>query len=324
MSPARVPVPLYDDGLSGSRWLQHPNFGRKVDVGAIDVSQALMGLEVRHVNIVETDAVLEPFASQDVFIVGYPLGRLTGAPSPVWKRGTIATDPTFDPDGLPKMYVDSATRAGMSGSVVVARHIVVGKSVTRKDGVETGPFLYAVRDIVLGIYAGRLGADLVQAQLGIVWKRNALRSNWKAAPEICRCGAEKASVAEHPAGRARRASVPERAGSPAFLWWQLRLQAPRPNDVVLRLIPLLDLELIASRRGRELRLCESSQEPCNRSETAHCLASLAQRSRNCATRASVSASFSYLSRVLSELGRARREIRTVGKYHSSVPATRRP
>jgi hypothetical protein len=174
MSSARVPVPLYDDDLSGSRWLHHPKFGKKVDIGAIDVSQAVTGLEVRHVNVVEADAVLEPFASQDVFIVGYPLGRITGAPSPVWKRGTIATDPTFDPDGLPKMYVDSATRAGMSGSVVVARHIVVGKSITRKDGVETEPFLYAVKDIVLGIYAGRLGADLVQAQLGIVWKRNAI------------------------------------------------------------------------------------------------------------------------------------------------------
>jgi hypothetical protein len=173
MSPMRVTIPLYDNDLSGPRWLHHPKFGRRVDIAAIDISQAVTGLEIRHVNVVEGDAVLEPFASQDVFIVGYPLGLITGAPSPVWKRGTIATDPTFDPDGLPKMYVDSATRTGMSGSVVVARHIV-GKSIKKKDGTETGAVLYAVRDVVLGIYSSRLGADHVQAQLGIVWKRNVI------------------------------------------------------------------------------------------------------------------------------------------------------
>ncbi len=146
LSSERVTVLLYDSNLSGPR----------------------------HVNVVEGDAVLEPSASQDVFIVGYPLGLITGAPSPVWKRGTVASDPTFDPDGLPKMYVDSATRTGMSGSVVVARHIVVGKSIKRKDGTQTEAFLHAVRDVVLGIYSGRLGADLLQAQLGIVWKRHAI------------------------------------------------------------------------------------------------------------------------------------------------------
>jgi hypothetical protein len=69
-----VTVPLYDSDLSRPRWLEHPKFGRRVDIAAIDVSQAVTGLEVMHVNAVEDDAVLQPFASQDVFIVGYPLG----------------------------------------------------------------------------------------------------------------------------------------------------------------------------------------------------------------------------------------------------------
>jgi hypothetical protein len=142
MVPVRTTVPLYDSDLSGPRWLHHPKFGRKVDIAAIDVSKVVTELEIRHVNFIEGDAVLEPFTSQDVFIVGYPLGLITGAPGSIWKRGTIATDPTFDPDDLPKMYVDSATRTGMSGSVVVARHIIVGKTIKRKDGTETGPFVY--------------------------------------------------------------------------------------------------------------------------------------------------------------------------------------
>ncbi len=174
MSFERIRVPLYNDGLTGPRWLQHPRLAQRVDVAAIDVSEVVKGFAIDHANVVEADAVLEPFSSQDVFIVGYPLGLITGAPSPVWKRGSVATDPTFDPEGLPKMYVDSATRPGMSGSVVLARHIVIGRSVKKKDGTETEPYLYAVKDVVVGIYSGRLGPDQIQAQLGIVWKRNAV------------------------------------------------------------------------------------------------------------------------------------------------------
>jgi len=175
MSIERIRVPLYHDGdLSGARWLVHPRFAQRVDVAAIDVSEVLEGLIINHVNVIEADAVLQPYPSQDVFIIGYPLGLVTGVPTPVWKRGTIATDPAFDPDGLPKMFVDSATRKGMSGSVVLARHIIVGRAVTKKDGTATQPYLYAVNDVVAGIYSSRLGADHVQAQLGIVWKRHTI------------------------------------------------------------------------------------------------------------------------------------------------------
>src|SRR5262249_17392379 len=90
MSIVPIQLPLYEDDLSRPLWLEHPRFGKRVDVAAIDVSMAVRELAIDHVNVVEADAVLEPFPSQDVFIVGYPLGRITGAPSPVWKRGTIA------------------------------------------------------------------------------------------------------------------------------------------------------------------------------------------------------------------------------------------
>jgi hypothetical protein len=62
----------------------------------------------------------------------------------------------------------------MSGSLVLARHVVVGRTIKKKDGTETQPFLYAVRDVVIGIYSGRLGPSQVEAQLGIVWKRNTI------------------------------------------------------------------------------------------------------------------------------------------------------
>jgi hypothetical protein len=169
-----IELPLYNSNMSGARWLEHPTFGRKVDVAAIDVSQFIEGFAIKCVNEIEGDAVLEAYPSQDVFIIGYPLGLIANAPAPVWKRGTVATDPNFNLDGLPMLYVDTATRKGMSGSIVIARHIVVGSAVTRKDGTQSPTFLYAREDVVLGIYSGRLGPHQIEAQLGIVWKRQVI------------------------------------------------------------------------------------------------------------------------------------------------------
>jgi len=126
------------------------------------------------VNTIEADAVIDSFVSQDIFIVGYPLGIIDGLPSPVWKRGTIASEPSFDPEGHPKIYIDSATRKGMSGSIVLTRHMVVGKSIKKKDGSISDPIFFGIKDTVLGIYSGRLGAHEIQAQLGIVWKRQVI------------------------------------------------------------------------------------------------------------------------------------------------------
>lgn len=169
----RVEVQLQDDHWD-PRWLEHPQFGSQVDIAAIDVTAEVKGLQVACVNILESDADPDAAASQDVFVVGFPFGLMANAPVPIWKRGTIAVDPTYDVEGLPKMLVDTATREGMSGSVVIARQIVVGRNYKKKDGTMSAPVLYATHDVVLGVYSGRHYPDLDRAQLGIVWKRRAI------------------------------------------------------------------------------------------------------------------------------------------------------
>lgn len=169
-----VTVKLCDEDWTNPRWLQHPKLGKRADIAAIDVTNAIEGSLTCTANSIEDDAILQSYASQDVFILGYPLGLIPHAPTPVWKRGTIATDPTFDPDGLPVMYVDTASRSGMSGSLVIARHMIVGRVYKKKDGTDSEPLIFGKRDVVLGIYSGRLGADEVKAQLGIVWKRSVI------------------------------------------------------------------------------------------------------------------------------------------------------
>ena len=158
---------------SQSVWLEHPSLGNRVDVAAVDVSSAVVGSQATGANEVESDAVIDNVVSQDAFILGFPFGLIANAPVPIWKRGTIALDPSFDADGLPKTLIDTATREGMSGSVVVARHITVGRPFKKKDGTEVTP-LYAKHDLVVGIYSGRQYPDLERAQLGIVWKRRVI------------------------------------------------------------------------------------------------------------------------------------------------------
>lgn len=162
------------DALSNPQWFEHPTLGQKVDIAAIDVTQFVQGFQIEHANALESDAVLDVVASQDVFVVGFPFGLITNAPAPIWKRGSIAIDPTFNPEDLPKMLVDTATREGMSGSVVIARHIIVGRDYSKKDGTKSQPVLFAKLDLVVGIYSGRHYPDLEKAQLGIVWKRQTI------------------------------------------------------------------------------------------------------------------------------------------------------
>ena len=176
-----VEVRLCNSDLTDPKWFEHPSLGRKVDVAALDVTEAANGLQIDYVNVLESDAVLDPIASQEVFVVGFPFGLIANAPAPIWKRGSIALDPTFNPEGLPKMLIDTATREGMSGSVVIARHIVIaGRHYLKKDGTKPKTVLYSKLDLVVGIYSGRHYPDLEKAHLEIVWKRNAIEQTLEA------------------------------------------------------------------------------------------------------------------------------------------------
>jgi hypothetical protein len=165
---------LYSTSSVLPTWLEHPTLGRQVDVAAIDVTDLIVGYEVTSANTLESNAALRPHVSQDVFILGYPFGPMDNASAPIWKRGTIALDPTFDIENLPKMLIDTATREGMSGSVVLARQFVPMPWSEARDGTIHVRVPFSDHDTVIGIYSGRHYADLEKAQLGIVWKRSTI------------------------------------------------------------------------------------------------------------------------------------------------------
>jgi hypothetical protein len=166
-------LPLLVDGNPPlALWLEHPHLHRQVDVAAIDVTAALRGGEPIHyrtANDLEPDALVDPRAGDDAFVIGYPLGIVGGSPVPAWKRASVATEPFIDPGGLPQVFVDTATRSGMSGSLTIARRTVLGP-YTKRDGSKSDS-LVAFVERILGVYSGRFGKEQELAQLGVVWKR---------------------------------------------------------------------------------------------------------------------------------------------------------
>jgi|GEM_PF-1050298 len=115
-----------------------------------------------------------PPVGSDVFILGYPRGVELGGVFPIWKRGSIASEPQSNvtSGGISYnnlLYVDALTKEGMSGAPVVAL-AKVGEQFVTDDGVmvpikSTGPKF-------VGVYAGREGVtqEEYEFSIGRVWK----------------------------------------------------------------------------------------------------------------------------------------------------------
>jgi hypothetical protein len=165
-------APLYSDSeMLCPLWYEHPKFGYDVDVVALPLfSKIEIPADVRifPINSFDLEDRFPLEASDDVFILGYPYSIDGDKKLPIWKRGSIATEPAIDIDGLPKLLIDTASRPGMSGSpVIFQRTGIHGFNLDKLSGEE---IIGRIRGFV-GVYSGRIVArDPLDAQLGVVWK----------------------------------------------------------------------------------------------------------------------------------------------------------
>ncbi len=175
-------LPLFTAGETGKPvWTEHPKYSRRFDVVAIPLS-GLQDTRITPANAKSLDLDrIRVYPSMEAFVLGYPRGMSGGGHFPIWKRATIATEPDFDLDGLPRFYIDTATREGMSGSPVYAQE--VGYWLPEGETDQSKVSIGKGRRFV-GVYSGRLGAeDEFKAQLGIVWKESALISLLESVPK---------------------------------------------------------------------------------------------------------------------------------------------
>lgn len=178
---------LADDGIE---WIEHPMREQGVDIVAVKVdfpsdmliySQNMLGLV--------KDIELEVGA--ELFVVGYPFGIAAGDVFPLWKRGTIASEPLIKPNNQSRFYIDATTMPGMSGSPVFAvetrqRIDLKGDSAAAFQEYEAGNI--SALDMInrqdpqalatpynkkyfrlVGIYSGRLFDGKKDPSIGIVW-----------------------------------------------------------------------------------------------------------------------------------------------------------
>jgi len=151
-------------------WLAHPSRGRAVDVVAIPLpyhgNEPIFDLHPINRYIA---GQLTVRIAAEVFILGYPFGPEPPG-YPVWKRGSMASEPDLASIGTGYYLVDTASRPGMSGSPVIRR--IWNQLV---DGDRVIPAPTPLRTEFVGVYSGRrYTKDQSDAQLGLVWPRHCI------------------------------------------------------------------------------------------------------------------------------------------------------
>lgn len=101
----------------------------------------------------------------DVFVLGYPLSTYEGQNTPIWKRGSLASEPGFQIKPHGAFLVDVNATGGMSGGPVVRRV----KTFTA-DNKDNGVIQEFYDEAIVGIYSGRaLSSSETSFVLGYGW-----------------------------------------------------------------------------------------------------------------------------------------------------------
>lgn len=162
-----VELHLYD--TEGNQvWYDMRKNDQMIDIAVIPLKNELDKY------ILDIEDAEEPFnesvnlnIADEIYIIGFPFGRIGGI-LPIWKKASVASEPSLDLNDMPYYFADTATKSGMSGSPVILyekRPVIIAESLHGKYSKYRTKFV--------GIYSGRIGANTENkndAQLGRVWK----------------------------------------------------------------------------------------------------------------------------------------------------------
>ena len=173
-----VDVKLNDPDGNQPCWNEHRDHGHAVDVVAIDVEDTFSKDEHSFNAVNGGNRFEENYhgsVTDDVFVIGYPLG-LSGSRSdrgamPIYKRGSIASEPAVNYNLRPCLLIDCRTFSGMSGSPVVVSH----SGLWTPPGKTTKDSIIGTVENLLGVYSGRMSSPITAptegiSDIGIVWK----------------------------------------------------------------------------------------------------------------------------------------------------------
>src|SRR5258708_173455 len=153
-----IELPLHKD-YNTPLWIQHQNiFEWNIDIAIVPLAAEALdnGTKIVCVNDYKFEQLFH-FAGSDVLVIGHPLSSDSGnypLTFPIWKRGSIASEPLVPWNMRPALLVDVRTSEGMSGSPVIRR--AYGPTIM-------ADLTIADRNVVcsefMGVYSGRLYDD---------------------------------------------------------------------------------------------------------------------------------------------------------------------
>lgn len=174
-------------------WLEHPTLKFRADVVAIPASSLeattpkLAFAAIGDAGVIDQNPLFEVSVTDDAFVIGYPWGLTGGGEAlPIYKRGTVASEPTVPQGGLPRFLIDCRTASGLSGAPVIATRQVWGDKVG-----PGGEARFGRVGAFVGVYSGRLRAKELGttsdanssilrrasdeiSEIGLVWQRRVL------------------------------------------------------------------------------------------------------------------------------------------------------
>jgi len=137
-------------------WLEDPEFEvYRTDIAALEIGLAKPAPIFCLNDDTNLFNELLTMVGSDCVIAGYPNTNIDGLMLPIWRRGTIASEPKLPIDGKPLFLVDASTSPGFSGAPVFRRHVgplpVEGTNGTYSIKIDN-----IVSTWFIGVYAGRL------------------------------------------------------------------------------------------------------------------------------------------------------------------------
>lgn len=162
-SPQRLP--LWNEA-GDPNWIELRNGYEWIDVAVLPV-HVPPGAQAYEVNELHQGSVPRGMGN-DVFILGFPLANQP-LKLPIWKRGSLASEPHIPELIQPYWFVDTASRSGMSGAPVIRRSYEPELSSASFLNLLYNPGHQGLTTFE-GVYSGRFkGQTPEDAQLGIVW-----------------------------------------------------------------------------------------------------------------------------------------------------------
>lgn len=143
-----------------------------VDVVAIPLKDTLGDIKFYPVSFSEETESLLLKPTDHLFVLGFPMGIHSAPFLPIWKSGFIASEPDFNQENKPIIWLDIASFGGMSGSPV---YFISDRLIYKNGSSEN--MIGADKSFFMGVFSHNKDINV-----GAIWKSSYLKKIFSSLP----------------------------------------------------------------------------------------------------------------------------------------------